>query len=71
VRFDANPRTEVRIDDALRFETAGSRTFELAPGLHRVVFRDPALGIAEQQIEVAAGEELTLRPRFESPPETP
>ena len=71
VRFDANPDTEVRIDDAIRFETAQSRTFELAPGPHRVIFRHPQLGVAERQIEVAAGEELTLRPGFESQPEAP
>jgi len=71
VRFDANPLTEVRIDDADHFEPARSRAFELAPGFHQLVFRHPDLGLAEERIQVAAGEELTLRPAFEATPATP
>jgi serine/threonine protein kinase len=67
VRFEAAPRTEVRIDGGAPFRVPRSGPVELAPGVHHVVFRHPELGSAERQIEVAAGEERTVAHVFEAP----
>ena len=71
VRFEAAPRTEVRIDGGVPFQTPRSRAVEIAPGVHHVVFRHPELGIAERRIEVAAGEERIVAHVFETPAESP
>jgi hypothetical protein len=71
VRFEAVPRTEVRVDGGMSFRTPRSGPVELAPGVHHVVFRHPELGSAERRIEVAAGEERTVSHVFETPAESP
>jgi len=57
VRFEAAPRTEIRIDGGPAFQTPQTDPIELAPGVHHVSFRHPELGISERRIEVAAGGE--------------
>jgi len=71
VRFEAVPRTEVRIDDGVPFRMPRSGPVELPPGVHHVVFRHPELGSAERRIEVAAGEERIVAHVFETPAESP
>jgi serine/threonine-protein kinase len=71
VRFEAAPRTEVRIDGEVSFRTPRFDPVEIAPGVHRVVFRHPELGIAERRIEVAAGEERIVAHVFDRPAESP
>jgi hypothetical protein len=71
VRFEAVPRTEVRVDGGVPFRMPRSGPVELAPGVHHVVFRHPQLGSVERRIEVTAGEERTVAHVFETPAESP
>ena len=71
LRFEAAPRTEVRIDGGVPFRTPRPAPVEIAPGVHTVVFRHPELGRAEHRIEVAAGEERVVAHVFETPAESP
>ena len=71
VRFEAVPRTEVRIDGGVPFRMPRSGPVELSPGVHHVVFEHPELGSAERRIEVAAGEEQIVAHVFETPAESP
>jgi len=71
VRFEAVPRTEVRVDGGAPFRMPRSGPVVLAPGVHHVVFRHPELGSVERRIEVAAGEERTVAHVFETPAESP
>jgi hypothetical protein len=71
LRFEAAPRTEVRIDGGTPFRTPRTAPVEIAPGVHTVVFRHPELGSAEHRIEVAAGEERVVAHVFETPAESP
>jgi serine/threonine protein kinase len=71
VRFEAVPRTEVRVDGGMPFRMPRSGPVELAPGVHHVVFQHPELGSVERRIEVTAGEERTVAHVFETPAESP
>jgi serine/threonine-protein kinase len=71
LRFEAAPRTQVRIDGGAPFRTPRSAPVEIAPGVHTVVFRHPELGSAEHRIEVEAGEERVVAHVFETPAESP
>jgi serine/threonine-protein kinase len=71
VRFEAAPRTEIRIDGGPGFRTPRTGPIELSPGVHHVVFRHPELGTSERRIELAAGEERLVSHVFETHTDAP
>jgi hypothetical protein len=68
VRFVAYPWAEVRIDDRSPFQTPCAEPVVLEPGRHRVVFEHPAYGRAEEDLDLAPGEDRVVRHAF---PEAP
>jgi hypothetical protein len=68
VRFVAWPWAEVVSDDGLRIVLPRAEPVAMEPGKHRITFNHPRYGRAEYTIDLAPGEQLTLRHVYEGAP---
>ncbi len=69
LRVAAYPWAQVRIDGQDWFHTPRAEPLSLPPGTYRVLFLHPVFGRAEREVELGAGEELTLSHVFEQAPQ--
>ncbi len=63
--FDVDPWARVQIDDGRAFRVPTERPVEIAPGKHRISLEHPEYGRIEREIELEAGEKLTVRHFFD------
>jgi len=68
VRFVAWPWAEVVAEDGMRIVLPRAEPVAMEPGKHRITFIHPRFGSAEYTIDLASGEELTLRHVYEGAP---
>jgi hypothetical protein len=66
LRIAAFPWAEVEVDGGQPFFTPRAQALELAPGRHRVELRHPTYGQVRRSVELAEGQELTLRHVFDA-----
>ncbi|ANM28473.1 hypothetical protein ABI59_00775 [Acidobacteria bacterium Mor1] len=60
----ARPWAEVVVDDRWKVTTPRAAPLRIPAGRHRVVFHHPTYGIYEAEVELAAGEQVTLAHSF-------